>query len=166
MEHSIIISNIITSMREFQKENNIKGHCITNTQYLYDFIKMNINNANAKAKAVLVISVDIELDTCFTTSGHLVVVLDDELIIDPSYDVYSLKNKTYFHNIKDLMSFVKDNDKFKSKVDIKQLIDHHIHFTKLAETINNGECLITEKKFYNNQADYIEKLYSMLPVTL
>ena len=31
---------------------------------------------------------------------------------------------------------------------------------KLAEQINNGEFIICDKQFYNNQADYIEKLYS------
>jgi hypothetical protein len=35
----IIISNIVLSMRDFQKENNIKKQCVTNTQYLYDTIK-------------------------------------------------------------------------------------------------------------------------------
>ena len=49
------ISNIILSMREYQKENNITKQCITNSQYLYDIIKMNSSN-NVKTKAVFVFS--------------------------------------------------------------------------------------------------------------
>jgi len=41
MDVTIFISNIVLSMRKFQKENNIKKQCITNVQYLYDAIKMN-----------------------------------------------------------------------------------------------------------------------------
>lgn len=158
MDLSILISNIILPMREFQAKKCIKGECVTNTQYLYDCIKMSFNNSNVKAKAVLVASHVIESDTFIITAGHLVVILDDEIIIDPSHDVYSLKNKTYFNNIKELMSFFENNDKFKAKIDIKELICKHIGFMKFAEKINNGACLISNKKFYNEQADYIDKL--------
>ena len=157
----ILISNVVLSMREFQKNNGIKKQCVTNTQYLYDTIKMNSIN-NVKAKAVFVLSCDNDTDTSVFVGGHLVVKLDDETIIDPSYDIFCLKNKSYFDNIKDLMDMFNDNDKvkLKSDVDIKKLICDHIHFIKLAEQINNGQHTITEKKFYDNQADYIEKIYS------
>lgn len=159
MELSILISNIILSMREFQKENNIKKQCVTNVQYLCDTIKMN-TRGNVKAKAVLVFSSDNETETAIFVGGHLVVVLDDDTIIDPSYDIFCLKNKSYFDNIKDLVDMFDNKVQLKSKIDIKKLVCDHIHFMKLADQINNGEFLITEKKFYNEQADYIEKLYS------
>ena len=47
--------DIILSMREYQKENNVKNQCVTNAQYLYDTIKIN-SNSNVKTKAVLVFS--------------------------------------------------------------------------------------------------------------
>ena len=157
----IFISNIVLSMREFQKNNGIKKQCVTNTQYLYDIIKMN-NINNVKAKAVFVFSSDDDTDTGVFVGGHLVVILDDETIIEPSYDIFCLKNKSYFDNIKDLMDMFNDNDKvnLKSRLDIKKIVCDHIHFIKLAEQINNGQLTITEKKFYNHQADYIEKIYS------
>jgi len=158
MELSIFISNIILSMREFQEKNGIKKQCVTNTQYLYDCIKMNFNNANVKAKALLVASLDIESGTFVITAGHLVVILDDEIIIDASHDVFSLKNKTYFHNVNDLISNFHHKDKLRTNFDIKELIHNHLHFMKLAEQINNGACIKSNKKFYNDQADYIDKL--------
>lgn len=162
MEISIIISNVILYMREFQEKNNIKKQCITNTQYLYDCIKMNSRNTNVKAKAVLVVSNDDETDTSVFVGGHLVVVLDDELILDPSYDVFSLKNRSYFDNIKDLMDMFSDKHTLKTKVDIKKLIEQHIQFKKYADQINNDECLVSEKKNYNTQADYVEELMNKI----
>jgi hypothetical protein len=160
MERSILISNIILSMREFQKKNNIKNKCAANTQYLYDTIIMN-SGSNVKAKAVFVVSIDDETDTTILVGGHLVVILGDETMIDPSYDIFCLKNKSYFDNIKDLIDMFdnKDKDKLKTKIDIKKLVCDHIEFMKIAERMNNGQHIITEK-FYNEQADYIKKLYS------
>jgi hypothetical protein len=44
-------------------------------------------------------------------------------------------------------------------IDTKQVLRHHIEFMKIAEQINSGKFLVTEKKFYNDQSDYIEKLF-------
>jgi hypothetical protein len=158
MELSILISNIILSMREFQKENNIKKQCITNTKYLYDIIRRNCKN-DVKTKAVFVFSSDEEIGNNIVLGGHLVVVVDGE-IIEPSYDIFSLKNKLYFDNIRDLIDIFDNKTELKTKIDIKKLMIDHIDFIKLAEKINKGQFLITEKKFYNEQADYIENLYS------
>jgi len=157
----ILISNIVLSMREFQKNKGIKKQCVTNAQYLYDIIKMNSID-NVKAKAVFVFSCDDDTNTLVFVGGHLVVMLEDGTMIDPSYDIFCLKDKSYFDNIKDLMDMFNENSKMilKSGVDIKQIVRDHIHFIKLAEQINNGKHTFTTKKFYDDQADYIEKKYS------
>ena len=116
MEISILISNIVLSMREFQKQNNIKKQCITNTQYLYDNITM--NSVNVKAKPVFVFSHDDEEGTATFVGGHLLVILDDGTMIEPSYDIFCLKNKSYFDNIKDLMDVFDNKDDLKSKIDM------------------------------------------------
>ena len=159
MEHTILIANIILSMREYQKENNIKKQCVTNAQFLYDTIKVN-SISNVKTKAVFVYSDNNEEDTAIIVGGHLVVELDDETIIDPSYEIFCLKNKSYFDNIKDLVNIFDNKVELKTKIDIKKLICEHIHFMKISEQMNNGELIITDKEHYNKQADYIEKLYS------
>jgi hypothetical protein len=64
------------------------------------------------------------------------------------------------------VSIFDDKIELKSKIDIKKLIYDHIHFMKLSEQINNGEFIITDKKHYNKQADYIEKLYSKHIISL
>ena len=161
MELSIIISNIVLSMREFQKQNCITKQCVTNTQFLYDCITMSIRNSNVKVKAVLGFSNDDVTDTCVFVGGHLVLILDDnETVIDPSYDIFRLKNISYYDNIKDLIDIFKDKSELKKRFDLKKMLSEHIQFMKLAEQINNGEFIIYYEQFYNNQADYIEKLYS------
>jgi hypothetical protein len=152
---TILISNTVLSMREFQKKNCIKNQCVTNCQYLYDIIKKNFTN-NAIVKPVLVISYDTEIDTHTCIGGHLVIDLDgdNETIIDPSYDIFSSKNKSYFYKIKDFMDSFNHDDKSK----FKKCISDFIHFTKIAQEINNGEFRISDKKFYNDQSDYIENI--------
>jgi hypothetical protein len=170
MEFSILIANIILSMREFQEKNGIKNQCVVNAKYLYDCIKMNSNNANIKVKAVLATAMDEANDTTTFVGGHLILDLLDEddethIDIDPSYDIFSLKNISYFNNIKDLMDVFNNNDKNKIKttIDLKQILSNHIYFMKVADQINNGKFIFLDKKFikfYNDQADYIENLYS------
>lgn len=161
----MILGNIILSMREFQEKNGITKQCITNAQYLYDIIKMNTSN-DVKVNAVIVVSVDEETNTYVIVGGHLVVVGDDDekTIIDPSYETFCLKNKLYFDNIRDMLDIFdnKSKEKLNTKIDLKKVLQEHIKFMKFAEQINRGECIITEKKFYNDQADYIDKLYSKI----
>jgi hypothetical protein len=157
----ITLSNTILYMREFQKNNNIKKQCVTNAQYLYDCIRMSMSDTNVKVKSVLVFSNDLELQRSVIVGAHLVVILDNDNIIDPSYDIYCLQNVSYFDNIKDLMDIFDDKSKemIKKNLDIKKLINGHLRFIKFADQINNGKCLVSGKKYYNDQADYIENIF-------
>jgi hypothetical protein len=161
MDCTIIISSIIRSMREYQKKYNIKGQCITNTQYLYDIIKNYTNDV--KTKAVYVISENKEENIFTLVGSHMVLVLDDDTCIDPSYEIFCLKNKSYYNNFENLMSNFNDKSKniLKEKFDLKKIISEHIRFKKISNEINNGEFFlsITGKEYYNKQADYVEKEY-------
>lgn len=146
------LSDIVLNMREFQKEHFIKQQCVTNAQYLYDCFKEN-SSSNIKVKAVIVTSVEEKKSWFKCIGGHLIILLDDnETIIDPSYDVFSLKNKSYFRNVKHLMESIDDE----SKPLFKTSIADFLYFTKVAERINNGEGLTCDEDFYNNQADYVQ----------
>jgi len=166
MDTSILIPNIILSMRQYQKENGIVKQCVTNSQYIYDTIKAN-THSSVKVRAMMVLSFDKETDTCIMVGGHLVVVLDeipdDITIIESSYDIFSLKEPSYFDNVKDLMEYCYDNTNDKNneiKEFLKLGIVKFLSFLKIAEEINNGKFIITNKDFYNKQADYIDKLFS------
>lgn len=145
-------------MRNFQKENCIKNQCVTNVQYLYDCIKNNESiNISIKIKPVIVVS--ICENRCI--AGHLVLSIyedNEEIIIDPSYDVFSIKNKYYYDNIKSFTENCCDKSNSESKVFAQNIISTFMKFVKLADQMNNGKFLICDKEFYNNQADYIEKI--------
>lgn len=160
MEHSSFIANIVLLMRGYQEAKNIKKQCVTNIQYLYDFIKLN-NICNVKTKAVYVFSYNDEENIATIVSGHLVIELDNKRIIEPSYDIFCLKNKYYFDNIKDLKNMYDDKTEY-LKNNMKQIINDHLHFMKLSEQINNGGLLMTDKEHYDNQANYVEKYMSKI----
>lgn len=159
MELSILIGNIILSMREYQKENNIEKQCVTNVQYLYDLIKLS-STSDIKTKPVFVFSINYEEGTAIFVGGHLVLELDDGTIIDPSYDIFCLKNKSYFDNFSDFINSFDDKNILKTRIDIKKLVKDHLDFKKLSNQINNGNFIITEKEHYKKQGNYIEKLYA------
>ena len=168
MDTSTLIGNIIVSMREYQKENIITKQCITNAQFIYDIIKFNSTN-DVKTKSVIVFSNDKETNSVTLVGGHLVIILDDDNdVIDPSYEVFSLKNKLYFDNIDNFMSYFNEDDKItlKSKLNIKKVISDYLKFIKISEQINNGKFIITNKEFYNKQANYIENKYSKYLISI
>lgn len=144
---------ILFLMREYQRDNNIGDKCITNAIYLFDSLKM--NGLNVQVKPAIVISTTSET-TIHLISGHL-VVYKDSMLLEPSYDVYSLENKVYFDTIKDFMSYAIKSNLNLSKESIKKIMDDFIKFLKFSKSINDGELLISDREFYDKQADYVEK---------
>jgi hypothetical protein len=133
-EHKIV--SMVLGMREFQKINCIKNQCISNVLY---FIKKLDSSNRIKIKPVIVVSFDDETNIFKIIGGHLIVVLKDgELVIDPSYDVDSLKNKSYFGTIEDFIKGVPSIEESK----LKQIIGYFLEFVKIAEQMNNDEFFI------------------------
>ena len=149
------ITSIVLLMRYYQKKNNIKGQCVTNSQYLYDNIKQNYPEKKIIAKPVIVIcNNDIEN---YSASIIHMVIYDEETktIYEPSYELDILPNTYYFDSIHSLKKSV-DNI---TKEDMLYVIPRFLNFITLAESINNGDLVITNKEFYDKQADFIEKTY-------
>ena len=149
------ITSIVLLMKYYQKNNNIKGQCITNSQYLYDYIKQNYPNKKITAKPVIVVcNNDIEnYSKCII---HM-VIYDEETkkIYDPSHEIDSLPNTHYFDSIHSIRKSVRNLPK-KSML---YVIPQFLEFVTLAERINNGDLVISNKEFYDKQADFIEKTY-------
>lgn len=160
MDSNNFIGDLIHYMIEYQKENNIKRECVANARYLYDNMKMYSIN-NVKTKAVLVYSSDDKKCTGTIVSGHLVVQLDNDLILDPSYDVSSRENTHYFSNVKEFIDLHKKQN-VKINFDVKKLIRDLTDFIKISERINAGyeTTEIYKGKHYKDQADHIDKIYA------
>ena len=146
------IPKIFELMNRFQEENNITGACVSNCQYLYDTLK---KVYNVKVQAVIVSN----LKTKVVCSGHVVLVIDNDILIDPSYQYNSINGEDlvyypswkHFNEIAVLMTNVQK----------KQSLKDWIYFQKIADRINAGELVVHHddnyKDVYHKQADYIEK---------
>ena len=145
-----IYKHVINPMLEYQQINNIEKYCITNAQYLYDILTTNIVFYNLKNKvklqAVFAISDDKEenLTRCVI---HLVVMFDN-IVLDPSYDVSSMPNVEYYDTIKKVSSH-----KFE-----KDYLTKFIQFIGYSKDMINGKGLINDKEYYHSQADYVESV--------
>jgi hypothetical protein len=159
MEH---LKLIVDSMRKYQKNNNIKGKCITNTQYLYKIIK-HYSNWNVKAKTVFAVSID-NITNSVVTIIHIVIMVEDKYIIDPSYEVFSKNNLSYYDNVEDYVKFMNScktclEIKNKKKETIKISIREFIKFLEYSKKINEGNGIeLVDDDYYNKQADFIETI--------
>ena len=152
------IFEIAATMREYQAKHNVKGQCMTNAQYLFDIIKIN-TGVKITVKNVIAIGYNPVNDQTVCIGGHLVIVFDnddEENVIDPSYEVFSLTDKRYYDNVRDFMNDIKSKDRSNLKDDIKECIGKFLRLDPIAERMNNGEFMIADKEYYNKQGDYVE----------
>ena len=128
------ISKLCSAMREYQKNNNIVEQCMTNTQTLYDIVKLTYPDADVKAIPVICLNyIDVSdavvktaENCCFTTLGqscfenleeddtpilkqtiHLILKVND-IFYEPSYELYTAKAR-YFTSIKNLLDDYKQS---------------------------------------------------------
>jgi hypothetical protein len=139
-------------MHEYQKTHGIQRQCMANVQYLYDFIKVNCP-FNAKARAVFVCS--DEGGYAFICPGHMVIEIAGG-IIDPSYEIASLKDPQYIGNYS---TFIEMFPQHKSD---KELLKTYMNLCKQANEINSGGLCVANRLFYHAQADWVgEKLTAL-----
>jgi len=100
-------------MMKFQKENNIKSECIANTQFFLEGAKKICSELNEpfifRPEAVTVVYpvINSSGQKCQKLHSHMVVIMGDHKIIDPSYEVFSQKDSWYFGDAKSLCDFEK-----------------------------------------------------------
>lgn len=159
---------IVSSMREYQRQNEIKKMCVNNTQYLFDLLKVLISEHKVEIKSVIGFCADDENGICTTISGHLVICVNNEYVIDPSYDIFKIEhilnsNLQVCANIIDFKNTIGDKNyrvffKEKKVMDEKKLIKDVIQFQRFAKEMNEGRFIITDRDYYDNQADFVERL--------
>lgn len=162
------IQLIVSAMREYQRQNEIKKMCINNTQYLFDLLKELIPEHKVEIKSVIGFCANDENGICITTTGHLVIYVNNEYVIDPSYDIFKIEhilnsNLQVCANIIDFKNTIGDENyrvffKEKKIMDEKKLIKDAIQFQRFAKEMNEGRFIITDRDYYDNQADFVERL--------
>lgn len=140
-------------MREYQEMHNITEMCMTNTQTLYDIIKASFPLVDVKAKAVICCN-EME-DFVIKQTIHLIIIADG-IYYEPSYELYAVK-PMYFSSVKNLLEGFVPNDIIKDN--IKNTLQSFLIFIEHEKNINNGNFLITDNDYYNNQLDYIQSKF-------
>lgn len=144
-----LVAYMLDKMHEYQKMNDVKDECVTNAQYLYDILKYN-TNLDVKVKSVYVLF-NYDDETSGICVGHLCLQVDG-MIIDPSYQYSKIKEANYTDSFKEVNKYLSDLD----SVSKSKILKRNLHFEKIANQINSGECLVSCKDYYHSQADYCE----------
>jgi hypothetical protein len=148
------IGKVVDSMREYQRENDIKNQCITNCQFFYDTIVYTFKNIKDRVKVKPVVFVSLSKQIFII---HMVIEFDD-FIIDPSYETFSVEDREYYSSIGDIKSIFNHID---GGLTHRECIEIFLKFVSYAEQMNNNDtCLVACKDFYNKQADYISQVMS------
>ena len=143
---------MINKMYEYQKKNNTTEMCVTNCTFLRDnLIEYGYKSNDVKAKPVIALWAN-DISKISVCCIHMVIECNGH-ILDPSYEVHSEK-ATYFNTVGLVLPLLKKHNDY-STFDIKDLISGFIRFIELAKRINKGELIVTDKEYYNSQADYI-----------
>lgn len=151
-----MVSDIIDAMYKFQKERGIIKKCIDNAQYAFDCLRSSCPSSSIKVSAVFMSSVDTESELNKLWGGHLVILINDKMVIDPSYETHKAPNTEYYTNVSLLLQkqpLLKDQKEL-----LQTAIRTFLEFRRYADDINSGLIRITDKEYYNAQADFVETL--------
>lgn len=147
--------NLIPMMYAYQKRHGIKKKCIDNTQFALDSFKATHPTLNVKAAAVFMTSWDERAGRMKVWGGHLVLLLDDEDVVDPSYETGTAPQRRYYTSVSALLAeqpVLKEEKEF-----MRETIQMFLSFSKYAKQMNEGVLLVTDKTYYNAQADYLKQ---------
>lgn len=135
-----VLGAILFAMRDYQKENGIINKCIDNTQFYYDVLKPHFGE-RITFKPVFVL-----YNREDTTIIHIhMVLLFDDALIEPSYEIFKIKDKVYYGTIADVKDIISKKD-----------VITFLKFISCAEKMNNNEFVITDRDYYHKQANYVE----------
>lgn len=158
------ISRLLDILYNYQKEHNIKGKCVINSEIFQNLVR-ELTNCDVKVKAYFVISNLVE-HTIITTR-HLAVVVDG-IRIEPSYELY-LRHEvaTYFDNYMDFKKALGVCNKYCSNpvnLNVKEVLTDFIDFSNYAESMNRNVSLITiETQYEYDIFKFISKFLKPTP---
>ena len=88
-------------------------------------------------------------------------------LIDPSYEIDSITDVLYLSDLKAFQKCCYELEKmtgisnFKYPIDgKKKIIQEYLYFVKIADEINKGSEMTTDREYSNNIFDYVMKKYN------
>ena len=158
----------ISLMLEYQKINNTKGECLTNSMLYYDFLTRNYPDLKPRYLAVIVQDSDRVKELIMRNIVHMVVTInidDEDIIMDPSFEIKNIRNKIYHKTFKDLHNSMKNNIQFKRDIEhCKSTLKNFLRFKENENKLNDGQ-FVENPLYYNALADYVELNFKeLIPV--
>ena len=140
------MENIVLQMMNFQHFYKIKGACATNAKCMSDYLKKTYPDKKIEVYPAIVTSDE-------GVRVHL-IILADEALVDPSYDVFSLENKRYYLNIKEFVDAI-ENPADKQN-ELRNLGKDFMKYLDCANEINQGTFDNFNNELYNKQTEYVD----------
>ena len=140
------MENIVLQMMNFQHFYKIKGACATNAKCMSDYLKKTYPDKKIEVYPAIVTSDE-------GVRVHL-IILADEALIDPSYDVFSMENKRYYLNIKEFVDAI-ENPADKQN-ELRNLGKDFMKYLECANEINSGTFENFNAELYNKQTEYVD----------
>jgi len=143
-------------MHHYQKQNGIQNQSITNITDLLDSIRAKNPRSEAKAKAVVVVTRNATTEV-ISSVIHMILDIDGEYSIDPSYDVVSVQEHEteYFTDFTEYINFV---ETLQEKLNPREYLEQFTDFSRMADYINKGSSPLCNDEYYRKQALYVESV--------
>lgn len=145
------VDNFVQVMCDYQKAHNITNKCYVNSMYFLDSVKRGF----PMARAVPVFCISGKRNIV-----HLVVMINDE-IFEPSYDMENLPDKVYLQTVMEL------RQSFWATSNTEEVIIAHVRkfleLTEHAAQINLLKMMPSSKEdllYYHAQADYCDEVFA------
>ena len=152
-------------MMNFQHVHNIKGARNSNAKCLHDLLRKHYSDeASIEVFPAVVTSYNNEDASNSSAVVHLVVLFtagkegksegeEEKVLLDPSYDVFSLENKRYYLNIKEFVDAIDGADK---KQDVlKNLATDFLLLMETGKQIVAGTFDQHNRELYEKQTEYV-----------
>jgi hypothetical protein len=157
------MENIVFHMMNFQHTHNIKGARNTNAKCLHDLLRKHYSDkATVEVFPAIVTSYNEEDAAKSITIAHLVILFtahkegegeEEKVLLDPSYDIFSLENKRYYMNIKEFVDAIEDADKKQDM--LKNLATEFLFLMETGKQIVAGTFDQHNRELYERQTEYV-----------
>ena len=156
-EFETVINDVVRRMLEYQRDNAVKRKCVDNAQIVYDFITNNFPEIDCKIQCCIVVYWEKDTNILKTVIGHHRVVINNEWFVDPSYETYEMTDCSYFTTFKEFSLCTKGlvDPTIDYKPMLKERLPEFLGHLKIAERINKGEFVITDRRYYNKVCDLL-----------
>jgi hypothetical protein len=153
------ILQVLKKMNEFQEQNNITEQCLTNAQFVYQYIQ---NNKLGKCNVTAVIAViNVNENNKIVCCCHFVVEFYNEgknKIIDPSFEYNKHSNVVYYKNYEEFIDneFTIQDKIYCGEYTKTKYINKFLNFYKLAIQVN------LTNKIKNIKTEYYSDLVALI----